>query len=82
MEEMRPPDLTAPPLHVIFGAARDFGLPQPEIWDAVDETLAGGADSMATPSLDELTAALARRILARERRLAAERRRRALDGLG
>ena len=75
---MRPPHLAAPPLRAVFDAARDFGLSEDEVWHAVDESLAAAApDGTLSDSLDELAAALARRILSKQRRILAEDRRRA-----
>jgi hypothetical protein len=74
-------DLASPTLLAILDAARHFGLSKAEVWQTVDETLRGSADRDATvgESIDELAAALARRILAKERQALARARRHADD---
>jgi len=75
MEEMSPNDLAAPTLREILDAAQHFGLARDEVWRTVDETL-GAADWDATvgESIDEMVAALAGRILAKERQALGRRR--------
>jgi hypothetical protein len=82
MEETTPPNLGVPSLAGTVSAARSFGLTELEVWQAVDESLGrtGDADTLED-SIDDLAAALARRILARTRRGVADRRRLAGDGL-
>jgi hypothetical protein len=60
-----------PSLQAIFHSARSFGLSDDEVWRAFDEML--GDD--LPERLDELGAELARRILAKVRRGAAEEQR-------
>jgi hypothetical protein len=58
-----------PPLQAVFEAAKQFGLTDEEAWRAVDETMdAVGADATLRDYLDELSAALARGILDKQRR--------------
>jgi hypothetical protein len=81
--EMSAYDLTSPTLHAILDAAQDFGLAKEEVWRTIDETLMRAVDSDArfSGSVDELVAALAGRILAKERQALARRRGRAADEL-
>ena len=76
MPERRPPPVPAPSPYALFEAARSFGLAPGEILEALDAVLrrTDGATAL-TECLDDVTAALARRILAKERRAVAERRR-------
>ena len=57
------------PLQAILDAAKRFGLTDDEVWQTVNDSL-GGADSDAPMGecLWELAGALARRILAKQRR--------------
>jgi hypothetical protein len=72
-----------PPLRAIFEAAKRFGLTEDEAWRAVDESLyEAGRDATLSDYLEDLTGALAERILtkqrhspSRERRSAPEERR-------
>jgi hypothetical protein len=69
MERMNPnPTTTTTPLRAVFESARQFGLGDDQILRTFDETL-GAVDQDATVSeyIDELSGALARRILAMER---------------
>jgi hypothetical protein len=62
------------PLQAILDAAVDFGLSQDEIWQTVDEALNRAASGGAQPDcLDELTGALARSILVKQRLIASRR---------
>lgn len=80
MEEMYPDSIASPPLPVVFEAAQHFGLTEGEVWQTVGACLReAGPDATESESMDELTAALAREILAKERRTLAERRRAAAD---
>jgi hypothetical protein len=56
----------------ILDAAVDFGLSQDEIWQTVDEALnrVAGYGVQQPECLDELAGALARSILAKQRRIA------------
>jgi hypothetical protein len=82
MEEMSPYDVASPPLHAILDAAQCFGLSEDEAWDTAAATLRDlGPEFLVSDSIDELVAALAGRILARERRALAERRRAAFETL-
>jgi hypothetical protein len=71
------PDLASlTPLRAVFEAARQFGLTDEEAWRVVDATMfAAGPDTSLGEFHDELAAALASRILAKERRVVAGRRR-------
>jgi hypothetical protein len=76
VRDMTTPRVTVPSLRVVVDAARQFGLTDPEIWDGVEAALAAVPQSdTAAQSLDEVAGELARLILARERRVRAERRR-------
>ena len=76
MEEMSRHDIAAPPLHAIFGAARDFGLTEDEVWRTVAAAQRmAGPDATVSASLDEMIGALAQEILAKEREAIARRRR-------
>jgi hypothetical protein len=56
------------PLQAIFASAKQFGLTDDEIWSTLDESVrAVGYDGTVGECLDDLTAALARRILAAAR---------------
>jgi hypothetical protein len=53
-------------------AAKHFGLTDDEVWETVDECLEeAGRDASLSDCLDELSAALAARILLKQRRSAA-----------
>jgi hypothetical protein len=53
------------PLQAIFDAAKQFGLTDDEVWQAVNECFRDAEfDSTVGDCLDELVIALARRILA------------------
>jgi hypothetical protein len=57
------------PLHAILEAAKRFGLTDDEVWQAVNESFDGEhAGSTVGECLCELVGALAKRILAKERR--------------
>ena len=57
-----------PPLRAIFEGAKDFGLTEDEAWRAVDESLYEvGRSATISEYLDELTEALAQRILSKQR---------------
>ena len=78
MGELPPPHL-APPLPAVLDAAKAFGLSDEEVWQGVDAALQqAGSDATLGESLDDVIAVLAGRILAKERRRHAGRRR-ALD---
>jgi hypothetical protein len=55
------------PLRAPVEAAIAFGLPEREAWAAVIEVCEGGSRGAVENPLDELSAALARRILERRR---------------
>jgi hypothetical protein len=62
--------IATPSLEAIFDGARHFGLIDREIWRTVDECLeAMGQDATVAEYIDELTGSLARRILAKQRRV-------------
>jgi hypothetical protein len=57
------------PLQAIFDAAKHFGLTDDEVWETIDESLyAAGDEATVSECLDDVTAALAGRILAKHRR--------------
>ena len=63
----------SPLLQAIFEGAKRFGLTEEEAWWAVDECLHEvGRDATISEYLDELTAALAQRILSKQRRIPSE----------
>jgi hypothetical protein len=62
------------PLQEILDAAVEFGLSREEVWQTVDEALYRAPANAVPDCLDELTAALARSILAKQRRIAAGQR--------
>jgi hypothetical protein len=66
-------DISGPvvPLQVILDAAVQFGLSRDEAWQTVDEALYRASASGLPDCLDELAGALARSILAKQRRIAA-----------
>lgn len=58
-----------PSLQAIFEAARHFGLSDSEIWWTVDACLEpADHDATVADYIDELTGALSRRVLAKQRR--------------
>jgi hypothetical protein len=60
-------------LKAIFESARDFGLSDDEVWSTVNDALYWADDEVSMPEyLDQLTAALARRIISKERRIRSE----------
>ncbi len=68
MRESNHDDAELPSLHAILVGASQFGLPDDEVWLTVDESVyAVGADATVAEYLDELSGALARRILSAER---------------
>jgi hypothetical protein len=75
MEEMHFHDVAAPALPSILAAARCFGLSGDQVWEAANEALdATWGDAHAVEYADEVAGALARRILAENRRRIARRR--------
>ena len=69
-------DITAPPLHAILTAARDFGLTEDEVWRTVAAAQRqAGPDATVSASLDDMIEAFAQAILAKERGAIAARRR-------
>jgi hypothetical protein len=67
---MDPEYSAIPPLQAIFDGAKHFGLTDEEVWQTVNESLYQvGPDATVPEYLDELTGALARRILCKERRI-------------
>ena len=58
-------------LDQIMESAVAFGLNMEEVWHTVDDALYSAASSADPDCLEELTAALARSILAKQRRIAA-----------
>jgi hypothetical protein len=72
---MRPVDLHATgQLRVVLEAAKAFGLPEDDIWEAVMAVSCREVPPVEDDPLDELTAVLAQRILERERRALRSRR--------
>jgi hypothetical protein len=68
MERMDSNRSTVAPVQALFQSARQFGLGEGEAIQAFDEALGTvGEDATMAEYLDELSAALARRILANER---------------
>jgi len=60
-------------LKKIFESARDFGLSDDEVWSTVNDALYWADDEVSMPEyLDQLTAALARCIISKERRIRSE----------
>jgi hypothetical protein len=58
-----------PPLQAVFEAATQFGLSDAEAWRIVDETMrVAGPEATLGEYLEELAAALASGILAKQRR--------------
>jgi hypothetical protein len=67
MERMDFGHVTAAPLQSVFDSARQFGLADAEVLETFDDALRiVGDDATMSKYLEELTAALARRILANE----------------
>jgi hypothetical protein len=63
-------DYPAVSLKAIFEGAKDFGLTDDEVWSTVNDALYWADDEMTMPEyLEQLTAALARRIISKERRV-------------
>ena len=62
------------PLQDILDAAEEFGLTRAEVWETVEEVLSRVPENAVPDCLDELTTALARGILAKQRRIAAAQR--------
>ena len=65
-----------PPLRAIFEAAKRFGLTEDEVWRAVDESLyEAGMGAPISEYLEDLTGALAQRILSKQRHTPSRERR-------
>ena len=61
-------DTAVPSLQAIFDGAKCFGLTDDEAWLTVDECLGElGGDATVNEFVDELTGALARGVLAKQR---------------
>jgi hypothetical protein len=59
---------TMAPIQTILEGARQFGLTDEEIWETVNASLsAADADTTVPECIDDLTGALAQRILSKER---------------
>ena len=68
MERMDSNRATVAPVQAVFTSARQFGLGEGEVMRTFDEAFwTVGEDAPMSEYLDELSAALARRILAKER---------------
>ncbi len=76
MEEIDADHFEIPRLKAVFDSARRFGLTDDEIWQTVDECLYdAGGDATVAEYLGELSGALARRILSKQRRTVSRERR-------
>jgi hypothetical protein len=61
-------------LRATFDGARQFGLTSDEVWREIDECFHGvGGEATVDELLEELSTALATRILAKERRVLTDR---------
>jgi hypothetical protein len=61
-------DTTGPSLQAILDGAKCFGLTDDEAWQTVDKCLGEvGGDATVNEFMDELTGALARGVLAKQR---------------
>jgi hypothetical protein len=70
MTEMDPDSSAIPPLQAVFEGAKRFGLSDDEVWQTVNDSLhRAGGDATVAEYLDELTGALARRIVSKQRRI-------------
>jgi hypothetical protein len=64
---------TMAPIQTILDGARQFGLTDDEIWETVNDCLSAADEDTTVPEcIDELTGALARRILDKERHVRSE----------
>jgi hypothetical protein len=69
-------DIPMAGFQAILEGARGFGLSEDEAWRALDDVLLTvGTEAMVTDYLDELTGALARRIVSAARHTASNERR-------
>lgn len=69
-------DMPVAGFQAILEGARGFGLSEEEAWRALDDVLlAVGTEAMVSDYLDELTGALARRIVSTARQTASSERR-------
>jgi hypothetical protein len=76
MGEMHSDHTPIPSLQAILEGAIRFGLTEDEAWRATDESLhAVGRDATVSEYLEELTGALARRILYKQQRTPSQERR-------
>lgn len=61
-------DYSPVPLQVIFESAKGFGLTDDEVWRTINDSLCSAdVDETVPEYIDELTAALAERIVSKER---------------
>jgi hypothetical protein len=61
-------DYPAVPLQEIFESAKGFGLTDDEVWRTINDSLCSADVDMTVPEyLDQLTAALAKGIVSKER---------------
>jgi hypothetical protein len=75
MREMNSDDTPMAGLQAIFQGARSFGLSEEDAWRTVDGVLlAVGTEATVAEYLDELTAALARRIVSTAKHNASKER--------
>ena len=61
-------DYTPVPLQTIFESAKGFGLTDEEVWRTINDSICEAGFDLTVPEyIDELTAALAERIVTKER---------------
>jgi hypothetical protein len=76
MREMNSDDTPMAGLQAIFQGARSFGLSEDDAWRTVDGVLlAVGTEATVSQYLDELTGAMARRIVSTAQHAASKERR-------
>jgi ABC-type nitrate/sulfonate/bicarbonate transport system ATPase subunit len=76
MRDMYSDDTPMAGLQAIFEGAKSFGLSEEDFWRTVDDSLHEvGMDATVSEYLDELTGAMARRILATARQTASKEQR-------
>ena len=67
-----PTPTSRPSLQAVFDGAKCFGLTTEEIWQTFDQSLSAADDAAVAEWLDELAGGLARHILSKQRRIAAQ----------
>jgi hypothetical protein len=81
MSEMGPDYYEVPPPHAVFDGAKQFGLNDGEVLQAINECLYQvGTDASVAEFLDELAGGLARSILLKEQRALSKDQRPAAEG--